>query len=161
MVYLDPTELQWLPYVKTWVSQLPGRLVSDEIKEPILELFAKYMDNGLAFFKKNCDHAINQVARLSIIHSITFQHQWLQMIDTNILQVDISKANMLCALMESILNEPGAMDRTVEKSRAKTFLTQVFIFAYIWSVGGNLIDSSREIFEAFVKDQFDENPDAR
>lgn len=76
-------------------------------------------------------------------------------------QVDISKANMLCALIESILNEPGSIDRTVEKSRTKSFLTQAFIFAFIWSVGGNLIDSSREIFETFVKDLFDENPDAR
>ncbi|XP_048507335.1 dynein axonemal heavy chain 6 [Athalia rosae] len=135
MVYLDPTELQWLPYVKTWASKLPWKLVNDDVKEQIIDLFERYMDNGLTFFKKNCDHAINQV--------------------------DISKANMLCALMESILNEPGAIDRSVEKSRAKTFLTQAFIFAFIWSVGGNLIDSSREIFETFVKELFDENSDAR
>ncbi|XP_046489725.1 dynein axonemal heavy chain 6 [Neodiprion pinetum] len=135
MVYLDPSELRWLPYVKTWVSKLPWRIVNDDIKDQILELFTTYMDPGLAFFKKNCEHAIHQV--------------------------DISKANMLCALMESILNEPGSIDRTVEKSRTKNFLTQAFIFSFIWSVGGNLIDTSREIFETFVKEQFDENPDAR
>lgn len=61
MVYLDPSELQWLPYVKTWVSKLPWKIVNDDIKEQILELFTGYLDTGLTFFKKNCDYAINQV----------------------------------------------------------------------------------------------------
>lgn len=75
--------------------------------------------------------------------------------------MDISKADMLCALLQSILSEPGAIERTVELSKVKTFVTQAFVFAYLWAVGGNAIDSSRDTFELYVRDQFDTNPDAR
>ncbi|KAG7211512.1 hypothetical protein KM043_010780 [Ampulex compressa] len=135
MVYVDPTELKWMPYVKTWVQKLPDEIINDECRHTIIDLFAKYFEEGLLFFKRNCDHAIAQV--------------------------DISKASMACSIMDSILLEPGAMDKLMEKSRMKTFLTQSFIFAFLWSVGANIIDSSRELIEVFVKEQFDENPDAR
>ena len=55
---------------------------------------------------------------------------------------------------------PGAIDMK-DKIRIKTFLCQSFIFAYMWSLGGNIIDSSREMFEVFVRSQLEEHPDAR
>ncbi|KAK2585046.1 hypothetical protein KPH14_008566 [Odynerus spinipes] len=135
MVYVDPAELKWLPRVKTWVLKLSDEIFTDEYRQLILDLFKAHFENGLVFFKKNCDHAIAQV--------------------------DISKANMACAIMESIILEPGAIEKTTERTRVKTFLTQTFIFSLLWSIGGNIVDSSREIFELFVKEQFEENPDAR
>lgn len=68
---------------------------------------------------------------------------------------------MICALLESILLEPGSVDKTADRSRVKTFLIQSFIFSYIWGIGGNVIDAYRETFELFVKEQFDANPSAR
>lgn len=76
-------------------------------------------------------------------------------------QVDISKATMICKLMESIMRLPNALDTKADISRIKSFLCHSFLFAYMWSVGGNIIDSSRKIFEVFVRDQFEEHPDAR
>ena len=75
--------------------------------------------------------------------------------------MDIGKVNMLCALMESIILEPNVIDKSVEISKVKSFLTQSFIFSYIWAIGGNVIDTSREAFELFVKDMFDSNPHSR
>ncbi|KAI4494191.1 hypothetical protein M0802_009060 [Mischocyttarus mexicanus] len=94
-----------------------------------------YFENGLIFFKRNCDHAIAQV--------------------------DISKANMACGIMESIILEPNVIDKTTERSRLKIFLTQSFIYSLLWSIGGNIVDAYREFFELFIKEQFDEHPDAR
>ncbi|CAL7933549.1 unnamed protein product [Xylocopa violacea] len=74
--------------------------------------------------------------------------------------VDISKANMTCAILECILNEPEAIERTTEKARIRTFLVQSFVFAYLWAVGGNVTDNSRSLFEAFVRKQFENDPDA-
>lgn len=68
---------------------------------------------------------------------------------------------MMCMLFESVISQPGGIDKTMDKPVWKTFLSQSFIFAYLWSVGGNLIDISREKFEIYVKDQFDDFPDAR
>ena len=56
---------------------------------------------------------------------------------------------MACAILQSILNEPGAIARTTDRARIKTFLMQSFIFAYLWAVGGNIIDSSRIILRGF------------
>ncbi|XP_015429803.1 PREDICTED: dynein heavy chain 6, axonemal, partial [Dufourea novaeangliae] len=134
MVYVDPAELKWMPYVKTWVTNLPETLLKDEYRELIVNLFQRYFEAGLIFCRMNCDFPISQV--------------------------DISKANMTCTIIESFLNEPKAIERSTDKARIKTFIIQMFVFAYLWSVGGNVVDASREIFEAFVRKQFDENEDA-
>lgn len=65
---------------------------------------------------------------------------------------------MLCSLMESVILEPNAIDRSADKETVKIFLTQSFIFSYIWAIGGNLIDSARENFELFVRNLFKDNP---
>lgn len=68
---------------------------------------------------------------------------------------------MMCKLIESILTIPGMVDKVADKSRVRNFICQIFILSYLWGAGGNLLESSREKFEAFVRDQFDEFPDAR
>ncbi|XP_076676367.1 dynein heavy chain at 16F [Andrena cerasifolii] len=134
MVYVDPAELKWMPYVSTWVTTLPEATVKDEHRDLIIELFQTYFEDGLVFCSRNCEFPISQV--------------------------DISKANMACAIIQCILNQPGAIARTADRARIKTFLIQSFVFAYLWAVGGNIIDSSRTIFEAFVRKQFEDNEDA-
>lgn len=135
MVYVDADELKWLPYVKSWVTKFEDRILNEELKQFIIELFEWAVENGLNFIRRNCDYAIHQV--------------------------DISKTTMVCAIMQSILKTPGAMDKIGEKSKVRNFLCQTFIFSYIWGVGGNLLDASMERFESYVRDQFDEHPDAR
>jgi dynein heavy chain len=68
---------------------------------------------------------------------------------------------MLCAIIESYINVPNSLENIGEKSKVKSYLCQIFIFAYAWALGGNLSDTSREKFETYVRDQFDEHPDAR
>nr|XP_031828293.1 dynein heavy chain 6, axonemal [Nomia melanderi] len=134
MVYVDPAELKWMPYVKTWLTTLPEALLKDDHRQLIVDLFQKYFEEGLIFCRTNCEFPISQV--------------------------DISKANMTCAIMESLLREPGAIERTADKTKIRMFITQMFAFAYLWSVGGNVIDASRVDFEAFVRKQFEDNEDA-
>lgn len=68
---------------------------------------------------------------------------------------------MVCALLKSLLTMPGAMEKIGEKSRVRCFLCQSYVFSYIWGLGGNLNDVSRDAFESFVRDQFEDHPDAR
>ncbi|XP_053596859.1 dynein axonemal heavy chain 6 [Microplitis demolitor] len=138
MVYVDPLELGWMPYVKTWLIKLKSMFkesLASVIVDVIYKLFDQYVDDGLTFFKKNCDCAIAQV--------------------------DISKVNTVCTLLESILLEPDSVNKIVDKSRLTTFVTQSFAFSYIWGIGGNVIDSSREAFELFVTHQLEQNSSAR
>ncbi|XP_047115990.1 dynein axonemal heavy chain 6 [Schistocerca piceifrons] len=134
MVYIDPEELQYMPYVNTWLKNL-GAPMPPELKDYVRQLYEGYVDKGLTFVKKNCNHAIAQA--------------------------DISKATMLCGLMESLIMSPGSIDKTSDASRIKNFLCQAYVFSYLWSLGGNLTDASQEKFEIFVKEQFDDHPDAR
>lgn len=68
---------------------------------------------------------------------------------------------MMCNLFESIIGQPGGIDKVMERPVSRCFLTQAFIFSYLWSVGGNLVEASAEKLELFIRDQFDEFPDAR
>lgn len=59
MVYVDPAELGWLPYVKSWVRRL--EMLNRDLQDLIVEYFETFVGDGLGFFKKNCEHAIAQV----------------------------------------------------------------------------------------------------
>ena len=60
MVYVDPEEIKWLPYVQSWLSRLDITLPEDSIKY-IENLFSTYLEAAFVFVKKNCVCAINQV----------------------------------------------------------------------------------------------------
>ena len=57
--------------------------------------------------------------------------------------------------------EPDFFDKLVDISKLKTLITQSFVFSYVWAIGGNVIDTSREPFELFVQDQIKGNPDMK
>nr|CAH7757605.1 unnamed protein product [Callosobruchus chinensis] len=135
MVYVDSEELKWLPYVKTWLQKLSENLINQEMKEFMLSLFEYAVENGFIFLKKNCQFSIHQV--------------------------EVSKAKMICSLIESFLKMPGAMEKIGEKSKVRCFLCQTFVLSYVWGIGGNLVADSMERFEIYVRDQFDEFVDAK
>ncbi|RZC39366.1 dynein heavy chain 6, axonemal, partial [Asbolus verrucosus] len=135
MVYIDPDDIGWFPYAKSWVQRLDDNLLSAEMKEFMVSLFEHAVDAGLVYIKKNCEYSIHQV--------------------------DISKVAMICKLIQSYLSIPNSMENIGEKSKVKSYLCQIFVFAYAWGLGGNLTEQSREKFENYVRDQFEEHPDAR
>jgi dynein heavy chain len=60
MVYIDPDEIKWLPYIQSWLSKLDIALPEDSLKY-IENLFSTYLEPAFAFVKMNCDCAIYQV----------------------------------------------------------------------------------------------------
>ncbi|KAI8732024.1 dynein heavy chain 6, axonemal [Biomphalaria glabrata] len=104
MVYVDPDELKWLPFVKTWLDKW-GKNMSPEAPAYLLKLFEIYVEDGLRFVSKKCTQTMNQ-------------------------------------------NPPR-------------FLCQIFVFCYLWALGGNLNDEYRDAFDLFKRQQFDENQDAK
>lgn len=68
---------------------------------------------------------------------------------------------MICALINSFISMPGAMEKIGDKSKVRCFLCQTFVFSYIWGLGGNLHESSMDKIEVFIRDQFEEHVDAR
>ncbi|XP_062864847.1 dynein axonemal heavy chain 6 isoform X2 [Trichomycterus rosablanca] len=134
MVYIDSEELKWMPYVKTWLAGL-----SDKMTEPVrmylMDLFERYVDSGLQFVSKRCVQAMAQV--------------------------DISKVTTLCCLLEALLFNTGAPSLNMDPSRLNSVLCQTFVFCYVWAVGGNLTDSCWDAFDSFIRQQFEDNTDAK
>ncbi|XP_004437259.1 PREDICTED: dynein heavy chain 6, axonemal [Ceratotherium simum simum] len=134
MVFVDPEELKWMPYVKTWMKGISKNL-NEETQEYILNLFQRYVDDGLNFINKKCNQAIPQV--------------------------DISKVTTLCCLLESLILGKDGVNLTMEQTKLNTVLCQTFVFCYLWSLGGNLTENYWDPFDTFIRTQFDDNPDAR
>ncbi|KAL6467190.1 hypothetical protein MHYP_G00249940 [Metynnis hypsauchen] len=134
MVYIDSEELKWMPYVQTWLAGL-----SEKITEPmrvyLMELFEQYVEKGLQFVSKRCVQTMAQV--------------------------DISKVTTLCCLLEALLFSEGSPSLKMDSNRLNSVLCQTFIFCYLWAVGGNLTDSCWDAFDTFLRQQFEDNNDAK
>uniref|UniRef100_A0A8D9BAE7 Dynein heavy chain 6, axonemal n=1 Tax=Cacopsylla melanoneura TaxID=428564 RepID=A0A8D9BAE7_9HEMI len=134
MVYVDGSTLGWLPYFKSWLNHFFEKvsfLVREEYEDQILDLFTTYVNPGLDFVRQYCDADIHQI--------------------------DVSKVSTLCSLFESVLLEPGIIERFTPSDTISSLLVRTFLWAYLWSVGGNLTDSTVLKFELFAREQFADN----
>ena len=61
MVYLDPGDLGWRPYVRTWTKTHMSRKMSSATTKYLLGLFDSYVDAGLKFIRKQAVQSISQV----------------------------------------------------------------------------------------------------
>ncbi|KAK2908777.1 hypothetical protein Q8A67_004614 [Cirrhinus molitorella] len=134
MVYIDPEELKWMPYVQTWLTGFAEK-ITEPVRGYLMELFEQYVEKGLQFVSKHCVQAIAQV--------------------------DISKVTTLCCLLEALLFSDGGPNLKMEASKLNSMLCQTFVFCYLWALGGNLIDSHWDTFDTFVRQQFEGNSDVK
>lgn len=134
MVYIDAEELKWMPYVQTWMTEKCKKL-TEETREYLLSLFSKYVENGLRFIQKNCTQAIATV--------------------------DISKVVTLCKLLEVLILGPGGPDLKMDLAKLHSFIALIFVFSYLWSVGGNILDTDWDRFDTFIRQQFEDNADVK
>ncbi|EGD81584.1 dynein heavy chain 6 [Salpingoeca rosetta] len=140
MVYVDPQELGWRPYVNRWMHNLD--ILQEPQKEHLNDLFAEHVD--------------------SVLHQV---HKTLR---EGIAQVDMAKASALCVLLEDLLREKDAqgaprVDWSAQEQdeHLNAILSNYFLFAFIWSVGGNLVDQDHLGFDALVRDSFSDRHDIR
>ena len=47
------------------------------------------------------------------------------------------------------------------ESQSRTFLTTTFAFCYIWAIGGNIIESNLEFFDAHARQLFEDFNDCK
>jgi dynein heavy chain len=77
------------------------------------------------------------------------------------LQVDISKVVTMCKLLESLLFVQRGVDFKMDAAKLNPVVCTTFVFAYVWSIGGNIIDSNFDAFDTFVRKQFDDVTEAK
>ncbi|XP_023668206.2 dynein axonemal heavy chain 6 [Paramormyrops kingsleyae] len=134
MVYIDPNELKWMPYVQSWITGLPEK-ITEAMRRYLLDLFEQHVEKGLQFVSKRCVQVMAQV--------------------------DISKVTTLCRLLEALLLSRDGPRFNMEPNRLNSVLCQTFVFCYLWSVGGNLTENHWDAFDRFVRQQFEDNSDAK
>ncbi|CAE1329165.1 DNAH [Acanthosepion pharaonis] len=135
MVYIDPEELKWMPYVHKWLKKWTEKLL-EESSDYLMDMFARYVEKGLQFIKKNCVQTI--------------------------LQSDICKVTSLCKLLESLLfYSETPINFYMDTSKLNPLLCICFIFSFLWGLGGNIIDSNWDAFDTFIRNIFDNNGDAK
>lgn len=133
MVYMDPQNLGYTPYIYKWLA---GRTKSEV--DSLKPLFQKYVPPCIDYI---FDGIIND--------------QVTQKLKTVVPVTKLAVVKQLCTMLDILISK----DDTLE-ARA---IECIFIFSVIWSLGAPLIEESRNYFDSFVKRLSDwtliENPD--
>jgi len=60
MVWLEPEDLGWRPYVQTWMAGLHDKF-TEEMRANLWKLFDEHVDQGIKHYRRNCTEAIPSV----------------------------------------------------------------------------------------------------
>jgi len=63
IVYIDTSDLGWLPYVHSWANRLQNNVIKSTagLKNYLMSLFETYVNEGFSFIDKYCLAPIKQV----------------------------------------------------------------------------------------------------
>ena len=68
----------------------------------------------------------------------------------------------LCKLLEALLFPArGGPDMNADPMKLHVLICTTFVFSYIWSVGGNLLEKYWDAFDTFTRNQFEDNGEAK
>lgn len=78
------------------------------------------------------------------------------------MQVDINKVTTMCCLMESFFfPEKGGPDWNMDTNKLNSLICNTFLFTFLWSIAGNLVESSMDAFDSFARDLFSDAHDVK
>lgn len=137
MVYVDSDDLPWTAIVGQWAeSSLAAAGAGPQCRQYIANLFFTYVPKGLA---------------------------WLQLQKTLINAGEINVIDSMCQLYSAMIRENNVTfqadpvgetvippDDPIFKSRNE-ICNILFVFSYIWSIGGNLDQNGMEAFDNLVR----------
>jgi dynein heavy chain len=126
MVYMEQIHVGILSLARSWKLQHLDALIPSHSKEA-LDLIETHFQPGLDFVREHCKEKIVSV-------------------DCNLMQ---SLLKLLTAMLGSIVKD-GQTNTDVDMT---TMVRMSFVFAYVWSLGANVEDSSRPVFNKFALKQ--------
>ncbi|XP_061590831.1 dynein axonemal heavy chain 12 [Cololabis saira] len=123
MIYMEPSQLGWMPLVISWMNTLPDLLQSQENSSLLLELFQWLIPPALNILRKHCREVVSTSNSNTVVS--------------------------LCRLFEMLLTEP--LRTGPEGKNVRTWIMAAFAFSLVWSVGGSCDTDSREKFSEFFR----------
>lgn len=68
----------------------------------------------------------------------------------------------MCCLLESFFfPEKGGPDFNMDANKLHSLICTAFLFSFLWSIGGNLVESSMDAFDTFSRDLFSDTQDVK
>lgn len=80
------------------------------------------------------------------------------------MQVDLSRVATICSLLVALLcgnKDKPLIDSKMDLSKLLPLICTTFLFAYVWGIGGNLLEKSMDTFDTFCRDLFGETHDVK
>ncbi|XP_025071356.1 dynein heavy chain 12, axonemal, partial [Alligator sinensis] len=124
MIYLEPSQLGWMPLVTSWLSKLPEPLNEKEYQVLLLGLFNWLVPAALRVHQKQCKELV-PTSNSNTVVSLT---RLFEMLLCKTLQEDPTNKNI------------------------RSWIMACFAFSLIWSIGGSCDSDSRVIFDAFLRE---------
>ncbi|KAG5682932.1 hypothetical protein PVAND_012250 [Polypedilum vanderplanki] len=124
MVYIDSSHLTWKALIRSWLNTIDDEVFETELKIYVEELFYKYFDDILNFSKSKCAF---------------IQHQ-----------VEISKIDMLCTILKSLLLKIPNMN-LMEDCDIKAYICKLWLWSTLWAIGSNSFEASRILLERHIR----------
>ncbi|XP_053163841.1 dynein axonemal heavy chain 14 isoform X5 [Hemicordylus capensis] len=157
MVYVDPVDLGWEPYVKTWLEDI-SEIIEENVVEYLESLFQSSINKGLDFLNKHkklqpfpihqMGIVINLCRILDSFINIMNQDEGLPCSGKN-RRSSVTKSHphrlsytgsKLTAVVPTIMKTREDQIWFWQKypNKLNVFLEKLFIFAFTWAVGGVL-----------------------
>ncbi|SCU71914.1 Cytoplasmic dynein 2 heavy chain (DYNC2H1), putative [Trypanosoma equiperdum] len=178
MVFTEPFYVDggrgWIPLAKSLVTKKASmfpRFRADRVSE----LLERFLPMSLDFIRKECREWIGSVDAQLAVSCIELLAAFMKTIDEEDLLPPLLRTKEAkpqnddvyllpettysgVKLVPSEPEEFKAPEIAYEQVSAddETLLDMYFLMSFVWSVGGNLRDDSRERFSAFVKKHFEE-----
>ncbi|CRK89849.1 CLUMA_CG003435, isoform A [Clunio marinus] len=133
MVYIDSADLTWNALIMSWFNTIDEDVFDSGLKSYLKLLFDNFFDDLLKFARMKCSFMIHQV--------------------------EISKIDMLCTLLKSILLEIPNVN-LMDEDDVKCYICKIWIWATLWSIGSNLMESSRVMLEQQMRQLVEKFQDA-
>ncbi|RNF27392.1 putative dynein heavy chain [Trypanosoma conorhini] len=180
MVFSEPYYVDggrgWIPIVKSLIAQ-KAALFPKFRAERVTELLNQLLPMTLDFIRKECREWIVSVDAQLAVSCVELLASFIRTLDDEsllpnvlrspaaqekpdvdediVLQPEKRRASHAAPLVREPdeFRPPTITDETVETNE-DTLCDMYFMMSFVWSVGGNLSDDSRELFNRFVKERF-------
>ena len=138
VVWIPPEGTGSLAFPTTWLATHVPKTCPDELRDLLSKLITDHMEAAILCVRRDCKEG-------------------------GITSMDNNLATSLCRMLEVLFlpdrgllplkegGEEGELDFSFEG--AADLFKRWFLFSLVWSIGGNLVASSKEIFSEYVREK--------
>ena len=139
MVYMDPKDLGWRPYVQSWLDRFMRSetnydqdLGAEKFTPEIIKNLQDYMEDTIPEFLARPRVAADEPIEI----------------------IPLQKIKTLCDYMEVYLSKENGYRADDNPEKKERCVRLAFILALAWAFGGALLDNGRDRMSAIIKNKF-------